>query len=66
MAHRYRDPVPVERGEDGLPTSFVWRGKTYVVKEVLGKWHLMDRWWVPPCYRLLGGYDGLPLADRWL
>ena len=46
MAHRYQDPVLVTCGKDGLPISFVWRGETYTVVEVLGRWHLRNRWWV--------------------
>src|SRR5262249_17660923 len=30
------------------PASFTWRGKVYRVREILGRWHLRDRWWVMP------------------
>lgn len=46
MAHHYGLPSAVERDpETGEPRSFVWRGVTYHVDEVLSRWHLMDRWW---------------------
>jgi Family of unknown function (DUF6504) len=45
MAHRYGLPVRVETDDCGAPTSFVWRGQTWR-GEVIGSWHLMDRWWV--------------------
>lgn len=57
MSRRYGDPVQVtvaqvthsakraheSRGEQ-RPTSFTWRGQRYWV-EVIGTWHLCDRWW---------------------
>ena len=47
MAHRYGIPIHVEASNEGEPVSFSWRGWTYTVEEVIGRWHLVDRWWVP-------------------
>lgn len=33
-----RDTSAMARGEPGLPDSFVWRGREYVVAEVLKAW----------------------------
>lgn len=56
MSRRYGNPVQVTvrragqagRGHDAgtgpVPTSFTWRGRRYWV-EVIGTWHLQDRWW---------------------
>lgn len=45
MAHRYQDPVEVWTDTQGMPTAFTWRGITYGPFEVIGQWHLRDRWW---------------------
>jgi hypothetical protein len=39
------DPVAVSM-DHGLPTQFEWRGNTYVVKDVIGRWRVEGRWWV--------------------
>ena len=59
MTRRYGEPVQVtlcadagkgdvDDGSDDThqqqPTSFTWRGRRYWV-EVIGRWHLADRWW---------------------
>jgi Family of unknown function (DUF6504) len=54
MAHRYRLPIRVRRGPDGAPHRFTWRGEQYRVQEVLGTWHLCDRWWQSPVAAALG------------
>lgn len=54
MAHRYGLPIRVRRDKDGAPRSFLWRGETYHVREVLSTWHLMDRWWISPVSVALG------------
>jgi hypothetical protein len=48
MAHQYRQRILVSLGADGEPGRLLWRGATYTVAEVLGRWHLRDRWWAPP------------------
>ena len=59
MAHRYGEPVPVTLAPDGTPATFTWRGTRYTVVEVLGKWHLMDRWWER------GDLEGAKSRDAW-
>lgn len=54
MAHRYGLPITVKRAADGTPAALTWRGQTYPVCEVLGTWHLMDRWWVTGVAQALG------------
>jgi Domain of unknown function (DUF6504) len=48
MAHRYGDPIRVDSiwvdGEREL-RAFTWRGIRYPVAQMLGSWHLADRWW---------------------
>ena len=46
MSRHYGLPVRVKRdAATGRPRSFVWRGVTWRVREVLSTWHLMARWW---------------------
>jgi hypothetical protein len=33
----------VERS--GAPTAFIWRGRLYAVRDVLGHWHERRAWW---------------------
>ena len=39
----YDDPVDV-RGQDA-PHQFLWRGRLYVVREVLSHWYERTAWW---------------------
>jgi|GEM_PF-172290 len=52
MVRRYADPVQVRRGDescpgagDGAPVTFLWRGRLYVVRGVLGHWWERRAWW---------------------
>ncbi len=44
MGRRIGLSVKVKTDAAGLPVRFTWRGHTYHV-EVIGHWHLSDRWW---------------------
>ena len=44
MTRRYDDPVDVRR-RDGAPAEFLWRGRLYVVREVLTHWVESGAWW---------------------
>jgi len=48
MSRRYADPVDVRRGvRQGVeaPAEFVWRGRLYSVRVVLGHWMEAGGWW---------------------
>jgi hypothetical protein len=47
MSRRISMPVRVELDASGRPRAFTWRGVRHRV-EVIGCWHLCDRWWVSP------------------
>jgi hypothetical protein len=32
------DTTAMAKGEPGLPSYFLWRGKSYVIKQILDKW----------------------------
>jgi hypothetical protein len=44
MTRRYADPVDVRRADEA-PTEFVWRGRLYSVRAVLGHWMEAGGWW---------------------
>ncbi len=44
MSRRIGLPVKVKVNAASEPVAFTWRGHTYHV-EVIGRWHLRDRWW---------------------
>lgn len=48
MARRYDDPVHVKPAADEVPpvpAQFLWRGRLYVVREVLAHWVETGAWW---------------------
>jgi hypothetical protein len=56
MARRVGEPVVV-RQEESAPTAFLWRGRLYVVREVLGHWREREAWWTTAAARAVHG-DG--------
>ncbi len=44
MTKLYEELVAVER-DAGLPAAFVWRGRRYEVRDVIGRWRIEGRWW---------------------
>jgi hypothetical protein len=60
----YADPVEVRTGtgeDTDTPAAFLWRGRLYVVRDVLGHWRERRSWWSSPAARLVhgeGGEDG--------
>ncbi|WP_285600865.1 DUF6504 family protein [Kineosporia sp. NBRC 101731] len=59
MARRVSELVDVrvvqETGD--APMAFLWRGRLYVVREVLGHWHERRDWWSTAAARALHGED---------
>ncbi|MDP9396496.1 MAG: DUF6504 family protein [Actinomycetota bacterium] len=54
---QYDEPVEVQRRDD-VPTGFLWRGRLYVVRDVLGTWVETLPWWRAPSARAVYGLDG--------
>ena len=54
---QYDEPVEVQRRDD-VPAGFLWRGRRYVVGDVLGTWVETRPWWWAPSARALYGLDG--------
>ncbi len=39
------EPIQVELGDNGLPTSYRWRDRDWPVLSVLDRWALQSKWW---------------------
>jgi hypothetical protein len=61
MVRRYEDPVEVrpkcssELSEGDAPGAFLWRGRVYVVRDVLGHWRERRAWWTSSAARAVHG-----------
>jgi hypothetical protein len=54
----YADPVEVRTatgGEPAAPAAFLWRGRLYVVRDVLGHWRERRSWWSSAAARMVHG-----------
>jgi hypothetical protein len=45
VVRRFSDPVEVRVGEPERPEAFIWRGRLYVVRDVLSQWRERRAWW---------------------
>ena len=57
---RYTDPVEVRSAsseDTDAPSAFLWRGRLYVVRDVLGHWFERTSWWSSPAARMVHGED---------
>jgi hypothetical protein len=60
MTRLHADPVEVQRQDSGLgpePAQFLWRGRLYVVREVLARWTEAGGWWQGDAVRALSTGD---------
>ena len=48
MTRGYDDTVQVRTTQADEPAQFLWRGRLYVVREVLGRWRERQAWWSRP------------------
>jgi hypothetical protein len=63
MTRRFADPVEVQRSlQDGepVPATFLWRGRLYVVRNVLGHWWERRSWWTSAAGRAVHGEGDAP------
>ncbi|RJK96833.1 DUF6504 family protein [Vallicoccus soli] len=56
MTRRYDEQVDVRRRDDE-PAQFLWRGRLYVVRDVLDHWVEVGTWWSGAGARALLGTD---------
>ena len=62
MTRLHADPVDVQRQDSGLgpePAQFLWRGRLYVVREVLARWTEAGGWWQGDAVRAVTSGDAL-------
>jgi hypothetical protein len=62
---RYTDPVEVRSAspeESGAPSAFLWRGRLFVVRDVLGHWYERRSWWASAAARSVHG-ESVPGTD---
>src|SRR5450631_1234880 len=48
MVRRYEESIEVRAGvdiQDLSPSAFLWRGRLYVVRDVIGHWRERRAWW---------------------
>ncbi len=66
---RYGDTIQVrttpngEGGETDRPGSFLWRGRVYLVRGVVGYWHERSSWWTSPAADAVHGDSDSDGAD---
>ncbi len=63
MSRLHTDPVEVHRRDD-TPAQFLWRGRLYVVREVLAHWTESGQWWRAPSVSALSSGDASEPSDR--
>jgi hypothetical protein len=59
----HADPVEVLRHDTGSgpdPAQFLWRGRLYLVREVLARWTEAGGWWRTPAVLALSTGAGAP------
>ena len=71
MVRRYDEVIEVRETSTSGPAHFLWRGRVYAVRSVLGHWRERRAWWLEGATaRLLGldpdpdPYGGADRADR--
>ena len=59
MTRLHADPVEVRR-HDEAPEQFLWRGRLYLVREILACWTEAGQWWAAAAVRASLAGDSLP------
>lgn len=63
MTRLHTDPVEV-RSERDVPAQFLWRGRLYLVREVLARWTESGQWWRTDVVRALTSGDSTAPGPR--
>jgi hypothetical protein len=69
MVRRYGEevlvkPAPPAGDDEDRPASFLWRGRLYVVRDVLGHWRENTSWWSSPAARAVHGESSSHPGDE--
>ena len=59
MSRLHVDAVEVVRRDDE-PAQFLWRGRLYLVREVLSRWTESGAWWTSAAVRAVAAGEGAP------
>ncbi len=62
MTRLFTDVIQVRRRDDE-PAEFLWRGRAYLVHEVLAHWVEAGRWWATPAVASLSTGDSSRPGD---
>ncbi len=61
---RTSDPRAVLTEASAPPQAFVWRGRLYVVRQVIGHWRERRAWWREALDPVPGQSGGIDIASR--
>lgn len=60
MVRRYDEVIEVRETSTSGPALFLWRGRVYAVRSVLGHWRERRAWWLEGATARLLGLDPVP------
>jgi hypothetical protein len=60
MVRRYDEVIEVRETSTSGPAVFLWRGRIYAVRSVLGHWRERRAWWLEGATARLLGLEGEP------
>ena len=60
MVRRYDEVIEVRETSTSGPALFLWRGRVYAVRSVLGHWRERRAWWLEGATARLLGLDPAP------
>jgi hypothetical protein len=64
MVRRYDEVIEVRETSSSGPALFLWRGRVYAVRSILGHWRERRAWWLEGATaRLLGLEQPSPVGD---
>ena len=63
MVRRYDEVIEVRETSTSGPALFLWRGRVYSVRSVLGHWRERRAWWLEGATARLLGLDSTELAE---
>jgi hypothetical protein len=64
MVRRYDEVIEVRETSTSGPAAFLWRGRLYAVRSVLGHWRERRAWWLEGAAARLLGLDPTLGPDR--
>jgi hypothetical protein len=65
MVRRYDEVIEVRETSTSGPALFLWRGRVYAVRSILGHWRERRAWWLEGATARLLGLEQAPVADSW-